>query len=134
MQAIKIIRMAMILFSESNNYRRSARILNKVFGVNISYQLIVYWVQKVVDQMPQNINENKVSRDIEIVEMDELYTFFKNEKIVSEFGLLWTETRCVCLHFGSALEIKSQQDAFLTKSRTIKYKSSQRMGTTRIIK
>ena len=110
----------MILFSESNNYRRIARILNKVFGVNISYQLIVYWVQKKVSEMPENTYNNKISRDIAIVEMDELYTFFKNEKIASEFGLLWTETACVCLHFGSVLEMKSPQDAFLKKSLTIK--------------
>ena len=41
--------------------------LNKVFGVNISYQLNCLLGAKTVDPMPENINENKASRDIEIV-------------------------------------------------------------------
>ena len=116
----KVVKHAFILFSEGNNYRAIARILNKVFGVNISYQLIVFWVKKAVDKMPENTYNKKVSRDITIIEMDELYTFFKNEKIRSEFGLLLTETHSICLHFGSVQGQKSLQEEFLTKFRTIK--------------
>jgi transposase len=116
----EVVKTAFILFSEGNNYRAIARILNKVFRVNISYQLVIYWVQKKVSEIPENTDNNRVSRDVAIVEMDELYTFFKNEKIKSEFGLLLTETRSICLHFGPALEQKSPQEGFLKKSHITK--------------
>ena len=116
----KVKKIAMILLSESNNYRRIARILNKIFGTKISYQLIIYWVQKTVNKMPQNTDNNRVSRDIAIVEIDELYTFFKKNPSKQEFGLLLTETACVCLHFGQVQERKLQQEGFLRKSHTTK--------------
>ncbi len=102
----KIINTALILFSEGNNYRRIARILNKIFLTKISYQLVIHWVKNKVAKLPENISQNEVSRQIEIVEMDELYTFFKKKKNRSEYGLLLTETACVCLHFGQVLAMK----------------------------
>ncbi len=116
----KVIQTAFLLFSEGNNYRRTARILNKIFNIKISYQLIVHWVKNKVAKLPQETLQNKVSRDIEIVEMDELYTCFKNGKKRPEFGLLLTETALICLHFGSALETKFQQKESLKKSHIIK--------------
>ena len=95
----KVIQTALILFSEGNNYRRIARILSKIFNKKISYQLIIKWIKNKVATLPLNTSKNEASRQIEIIEMDELYTFFKNEKKRPEFGLLLTETRCVCLHF-----------------------------------
>ena len=114
----KVIKTAFILLSEGNNYRAIARILSKVFGRKVYYQTVIKWAQNAVNKMPENTDNNRVSRDISIIEMDELYTFFKNEKIVSEFGLLLTETRSICLHFGSVLEQKFPQDVFLKKSHT----------------
>jgi hypothetical protein len=70
--------------------------------------------------MPQNTDNNRVSRDIAIVEIDELYTFFKKNPSKQEFGLLLTETACVCLHFGQVQERKLQQEGFLRKSHTTK--------------
>lgn len=61
--------------------------------------MIIHWIQKEVDKMPENISKNAVSRDIEIVEMDELWTFFKKKAVTSEYGLLLTETASVCLVF-----------------------------------
>jgi hypothetical protein len=46
--------MAMILFSEGSNYHRIARILNKVLNREISHQLVIYWIQKIVDKMSEN--------------------------------------------------------------------------------
>jgi insertion element IS1 protein InsB len=99
----KIIQTAMILFSEGNNYRRTARILSKIFQKKIYYQTIIKWVKKKVAQLPENTEENKEKRDIAIIEMDELYTYIKKNLKTGdskqEYGLLLTATTCVCLHF-----------------------------------
>ena len=116
----KIIQTAFILFSEGNNYRRIARILSKIFNKKISYQLIIHWIQKKADEMPENINKNQISCDIEIVEMDELWTFFKKKVVTSAYGLLLTETACVCLHFGSVQGMKFRQEEFGKKFPIIK--------------
>jgi transposase-like protein len=116
----RIINTAFILFSEGNNYRRTARILSRIFNKKISYQLVLQWIQKKVDEMPENINQNVVSRDIEIVEMDELFTFFKKKLVKSEYGLLLTETLSVCLHFGQVQAMKFRQEEFGIKSHIIK--------------
>jgi transposase-like protein len=116
----KIIQTAFILFSEGNNYRRIARILSKIFNKKISYQLIIHWIQKEVDKMPENISKNAISSDIEIVEMDELWSFFKKKVVTSEYGLLLTETATVCLHLGSAQAMKFRQEEFGTKYPIIK--------------
>jgi hypothetical protein len=63
------------------------------------YFCSIKWIKNKVATLPLNTSKNEASRQIEIIEMDELYTFFKNEKKRPEFGLLLTETRCVCLHF-----------------------------------
>jgi transposase-like protein len=102
----KVIKTAFILFSEGNNYRTTAKILSKVFRKKISYQLVIHWIRNKVAQMPENPVQNDKSRNIAVVEMDELYTYFKKKRITSEFGLLLTETHCVCLHFTSATETK----------------------------
>lgn len=102
----KIIKTAFILFSEGNNYRTIARILSKVFRKKISYQLVIHWIRNKVVQMPENTIENDKKREIAVVEMDELYTFFKKKRITSEYGLLLTETACVCLYFTSVMETK----------------------------
>ncbi len=116
----KIIQTAFILFNEGNNYRRIARILSKIFNQKIYYQTIIKWIQKKVDEMPEKVSKNATSSDIEIVEMDELWTFFKKKAITSEFGLLLTETASVCLHFGSDQVMKFRQEEFGKKFPIIK--------------
>lgn len=101
----KIIRMAFILLSECNSYRRISRILSKMYGQKISYQLVIHWVQKKLDQFPDEAPQNVEKRTIEIVEMDELVTYFKKNPKTSanmpEYGLWLTETECVFLHLQS---------------------------------
>ena len=116
----KIIRTAFILFSEGNNYRTIARILNKIYRKKISYQLVVHWIQKKTMQMPENTEQNDKSQNIAVIEMDELYTYFKKNGIRSEYGLLLTETACVCLHFTLDLGMKSVQEEFGKTLITIK--------------
>lgn len=111
----KIMQTAMILFSEGNNYRRIARILNKIYKIKISYQLIVHWIKNKVTELPENTEKNNISKEIAIVELDELYTFFKKNRIKSEYGLLLTETDSICLHFGLDQEQKRAQEEFITK-------------------
>ena len=53
----RIIQTALILFSEGNNYRRTARILNKIFSTKISYQLIIHWIKNKVEQLPENTDK-----------------------------------------------------------------------------
>ena len=120
----KIIKMTMILFSEGTNYRAIARVLSKIFGRKIYYQTIIKWIQKEVDKLPENALENKDSHNIAVVEMDELYTYFKRKnEINSEYGLLLTGTACVCLHFGSGQAIDLFPNSFLLQTSSLFFAS-----------
>jgi len=101
----KIIKMAFILLSEGNNFRGIARILSKIFDRKISYQLVIHWVQNKLNELPEETPQNAEKSNIEIVEMDELFTYFKKNLKTSanmpEYGLLLTATECVCLRLKS---------------------------------
>ena len=96
---------AFILYTEGNGFRRIARILSKIFNKKIYYQTVVKWLKSRHKSLPE-IEEN--SEEIEILELDELFTFFKKSQNITEeqrnlleslpeYGLLLTETKCVCV-------------------------------------
>ena len=98
--------MAFILYTEGNGFRRISRILSKIFSAKFYYQTIVKWLKLRHKNLP--IIEEK-HEEIEILELDELYTYIKKNRNstvkprnslenLPEYGLLWTEIGCVCVH------------------------------------
>jgi transposase-like protein len=88
-------RMALKLYLEGSGFRRIARLMSEIFKKKFLYQTIVKWIKKFGDQV---MNLQKKSKKIEVLEMDELYTYVKKRAIKSEYGLLSTETDCVLVH------------------------------------
>ena len=86
--------LAITLYLEGNGFRRIARILSKYFSKKFCYQTIVKWVKKEWKSKATSESNN----DIEILEMDELFTYVKKNKIESRYGLLLIETGCVLLN------------------------------------
>ena len=57
--------------------------------------LIIYWIKHYADILKKKLNATEIPKklsQIEILEMDELYSFVKKRETESTFGLLWTET------------------------------------------
>ena len=96
----KIKLAATIMFQEGLGFRAIARTLKDIFAVNISYQLIQYWFEKMHIKLKEKIAKDpEKPTTIPILEMDEIFTFVKKKSIKSVFGLLVTETNCVLLRF-----------------------------------
>jgi transposase-like protein len=88
-------RIAMKLYLEGCSFRRIARIMSEIFQKRFLYQTIVKWIRKLGKQV---MDLQKKCEKIEVLEMDELYTYVKKRVIKSEYGLLSTETDCVLVH------------------------------------
>jgi hypothetical protein len=85
--------------------RSIARILSSIFDTKIYFQTVAKWLshagQVVSEEVASMKHENKT---IEIVEMDELFTYIKKNKIKSECGLLLTGTHSVYLNLKSVVQ------------------------------
>lgn len=69
----------------------------RTIGANegIYSPLILKWIKKFSSIVTQKINKTKINEDcsnIEILEIDELFTFYKKNKTKPIYGLLWTES------------------------------------------
>ena len=91
--------------------------LNEIFANNVAYALSTDDFAKHDIALIENSSEEIKAA---VIEMDELYTYFKKNGIRSEYGLLLTEIACVCLHFTLDLGMKSVQEEFGKKLITIK--------------
>ena len=61
----------------------------------VSNVLVLYWIRHYAETLRTQIRSKPLPdklEDIEILEMDELFTFYKKSKDVPMSGLLWTET------------------------------------------
>jgi transposase-like protein len=100
-----IKRSAIILYLEGNGMRAIARILSSIFDTKIYFQTVAKWLthagQVVSDEVASMKHESKV---IEVVEMDELFTYIKKNKIQSESGLLLIGTHSVYLNLRSVVQ------------------------------
>ena len=57
--------------------------------------LIIYWIKHYAKILKAKLDATEFPKklsQIEILEMDELYSFIKKRETESTFGLLWTET------------------------------------------
>ena len=60
--------MAVTLYLEGCGFRRIARILSEMFEKHFCYQTVILWIKK------------EAKKEIQILEMDELYTYIKKIK------------------------------------------------------
>ena len=71
---------AIAMFQEGLSLRAVARLLNDIFGLKISYQLVQMWFYKMHNKLKEKIEKKPIeSRKIPILEMDELFTFVKKK-------------------------------------------------------
>jgi len=98
----KIKEMAFILYTEGNGFRRIARILSKIYKKKFYYQTVFKWLK--LRHLELKITE-KIEQNIEILEADELFTYIKKNQTRCEYGLLWTETGCVCVNLRSVMQV-----------------------------
>jgi len=62
---------------------------------NVSNPLIIYWIRHFSDIIRKEIRQSEIPDDIkniEILELDELFTYVKKNSTKSMYGLLLTET------------------------------------------
>ena len=90
---------AIDLYLEGCGFRRIARILSGIFNRQVCYQTVIQWIKKEAKRI-ENL-EPKKEESIQILEMDELYTYIKKNQIKSEFGLLSIGTGFVLLRLKS---------------------------------
>ena len=78
----KIKKMALTIYLEGNGFRQTARILSEMFGKKIWHQRVFEWIKQAglkaeEEQKAQEKQEVKEDKKVEILEMDELFTFVK---------------------------------------------------------
>ncbi len=81
--------MAIKLYTEGMGIRAISRVQN------ISAPLIVGWIRHFGQIIRDKLSSTRVPdecKDIEILEIDELFTYYQKKHKKPTFGLLWTET------------------------------------------
>jgi len=80
------------------------RSIGRVLGV--PFQLVQKWIASAGQTVEKILENNpQASQKINILEMDELYTYIQKKKIKQEFGLLSIGTETVLLRLTSGREI-----------------------------
>jgi transposase-like protein len=84
-QRIKFIK----LYTEGMGLRAIAR------TENISAPLLVHWVRTFTKMLREKLRTTEIPdnvKEIEILEIDELFTYYQKKHKKPMYGLLWTET------------------------------------------
>jgi hypothetical protein len=70
------------------------------FNKKISFNLITKWIHSMIKILKNDLEEEKKDKKpetIEILEIDELYSYLydfkKNKRFMSKYGLLWIEEK-----------------------------------------
>ena len=111
---IKHILLALILLNKNISKRNIQKTLQEVFKIKLSYSVLDRWFKTfeyLLDNnkdkdKDKNKNNNIKKKKIDILEMDELYSYYydirkerkKNKDTESKYGLLLTETEIKLLH------------------------------------
>jgi transposase-like protein len=93
---------ALTLYLEGCGFRRIARILGEIYNKFYRWQTIVNWIKafgkslemKVIKKEKEE-EEEEEAVDIAVLELDELYTYVKEKRIESRYGLVLIGTGCV---------------------------------------
>ncbi len=73
---------AVNLYLEGCGFRRIARILSNMFEKHFCYQTVIQWIKKEAKKTERAAAGAK--KEIQILEMDEIYTYIKKNQIKSE--------------------------------------------------
>lgn len=92
----RVIQAAIDLYIEGNGFRRTSRLLKKIFNVDACFQLVIHWV-KAAAQKIDNIKPESGKKKTSLLKPEELFTYIKKNRIKSEYGLLLIETGYVLL-------------------------------------
>jgi transposase-like protein len=96
-QVASVKNAALTMYTEGCGFRSIARMLRRIFPIEINYQLVIYWIKKFGMAVEKKAEALSNSKAIPILELDESYTYIQKKQIKSEFGLLSTEIGCVLL-------------------------------------
>lgn len=97
--------LAFSMKSTGSGFRQIAKTLSIFLGRKIYYQTVIKWIEKDYKIAREEVEkELKNVENVAIIEIDELFTFFKKKRIKSEFGLLLTGTKWSLLRFTSDQE------------------------------
>ena len=69
------------------------RTIERAEGVSVP--LLIHWIRNFSQMIREKISKTSIpdnAKEIEILEMDELFTFYQKKHKKPMFGLLWTET------------------------------------------
>jgi transposase-like protein len=86
--------LCLLLYSHNSSLRSIQNVLNKFFNTNIAYNVIDNWLKTSAKLMRFDLarKEKEKPRTINILELDELYSYFydikKNKKNILKYGLL----------------------------------------------
>lgn len=106
---IKQRELALILYINNSSLRSIQRVLECFFDTKISMRLIEKWNKSFTKLLNYDIHRQKQSNQInkppetiEVLELDELWSYFydikKNERNISRYGLLLIGTKIKLLH------------------------------------
>ena len=94
-----------LLYVNNMSLSSIKRVYEGFFNKKISSNLITKWIHSMAKLVKEDIEEerkNKEPETIEVLEIDELYSYLydlkKNEKFTSKYGLLLTEEKMKLLH------------------------------------
>ena len=97
--------MALLLYSHNTSIRSIQSVLNKYFDTNIAYNVIDNWIKTSYNLLNYDIkrsDKKEKPRTIEIIELDELYTYFydlkKKKEKMSKYGLLLIDNEIKLFH------------------------------------
>jgi len=91
--------MALAMYLNSSGFRSIGRVLG------IPFQLVHYWVKKAGELVEEEAAKRpNPSKEIPILEMDELYTYIQKKSGKSEYGLLWIGAEMRLLRITSGME------------------------------
>lgn len=109
--------LAILLYTNNVSFKSIQGTINKIYDTNISISLVVKWINSIAkllafknkkkeENINNNINNNNKKQTINILEMDELWSYYTdkdketNKKIKKnlKYGLLLTETEIKLLH------------------------------------
>jgi len=99
-------KLALTMYINNMGIRAIARVLSICFNTKIYNNNIAHWIKnagKILEEELKTRKQNKEPRKIEILEMDELFTYIKKRQKKSEYGLLLIGTEMKLVHLKSLL-------------------------------
>ena len=89
----KMRNLAVVMYLNNAGFRAIGRVLN------VPFQLVSYWIRKAGKIVEEKLSKQEEKpREIEVLEMDELYTYIQKKNNKYEYGLLLIGEEMKLLH------------------------------------